>query len=67
MGYLMLFRNDIFEIWCVFYSYITSCFGSVAFQVLGDPMWLMTALNSTCRTIFSSEKENRSIFIIFSI
>lgn len=67
MGYFMLFINDIFEIWCVFYTYITSWFGPVAFQVLGDPIWLMTALNSTCLTIFFSEKENRSIFIICSI
>ena len=67
MGYFMFCRNDIFEIWCVFYTYITSCFGPVTFQVLGDPVWLMTALNSTCLTIFSPEKENISILFIRSI
>ena len=57
MGYFSLFRNDIFEIWCVFYTYITSHSGPVTSQVLSGPVWLMTALNSTGLTIFSSEKE----------
>lgn len=57
MEYFTLFRNDTFEIWCVFYTYITSHFGPVTPQVLSDPVWLMTALNSTGLTIFSSEKE----------
>lgn len=27
------------------------------FQVLGDPVWLMTTLNSTCLTIFSPRRK----------